>query len=58
MASALESLVIIFVEDGGMMLLGVLAALDHEHDQVMELGVGIIGIVNVCGRLWFHQHNR
>lgn len=51
MARALESLVIILVEDSGMVFLGVLAALDHEHDQVIELGVGIIGIVNVCWRL-------
>lgn len=51
MASTLESLVIVLVEDGGMMFLRVLATLDHEHDQVIELGVGIIGIVNVCWRL-------
>lgn len=50
-ARALESLVVILFEDSGMVFLGVLAALDHKHDQVIELGVGITGIVNMCWRL-------
>ncbi len=45
--SLVSPVVILFV-DGAVMSLGILAALDHEHDQVEELRIGIVGIINMC----------
>ena len=48
-----ETLVGVFVEDGTMMFLRILAAFNHEHHKVEQLRISIVGVVNVCGRLWF-----
>lgn len=45
--SALVALVGVFVEDGGVVLLGVLAAFEHQLDQGVELGVGVLRVIHV-----------
>lgn len=45
----LVPLVGVLVEDGGVVLVGSLAALDHQQDQAVKLRVGVVGVVHVCG---------
>ena len=44
----LVALVSVFVEDCTVMLACVFAAFDHKQYQVEKLGVGVVGIVDVC----------
>ena len=49
--SPLEAFVAVFLVDGGVMLLRVFAAFDHHRDEAVELRVGVVGVVDVRGRL-------
>lgn len=51
MRSALVALVGVLIEDGGVVLLGVLAAFEHQLHQGVELGVGVLRVIHVVGGL-------
>lgn len=42
------ALVGVLVEDGTVMLACVFTAFDHKQDQIEKLGVGVVGVVDVC----------
>lgn len=45
--STLETNVRVLIEDGAVMFVGIFAALNHEQNQAEELGIGVIGIINM-----------
>lgn len=49
--AVLESLIIVLLEDGGMMLMGHLTTIEDHVDEVLELAPGIAGVVDVAGGL-------
>lgn len=49
--SSLESLIGIFVENGGVMFLRIFAAFNQEHHETEELRVGVIGVIDMSRRL-------
>ena len=48
---SLVSLVEVFLIDCAVVPAGVFAALDDQEHETVELGVGVVGVVDMCGRL-------
>ena len=51
LGAVLKSLIVVLLEDGGMVLMGHLATIEDHADEVFELAPGVARVVNVGGRL-------
>lgn len=51
LGAVLESLIIVLVKDGCMVLMRYLATIEDHADEVLELAPGITRVVDVSGRL-------
>lgn len=51
LGAVLESLITVLFEDGSVVLVGHLAAVEDHADEVPELAPGVAGVVDMGGRL-------